>query len=128
MRKRLVLIGLSCAIVAQFLALGLTGAGHGWVAPFFCSPLLFITYPLVLARVMEPNRQTIWIEIALLAVAIAADLYLGANALGSEARYVDRMIADAPAFFIPWLCLWWGWQIMVIWLLLRSPRGAEFRH
>ena len=120
MRIRPILIGASCAAVAQFLALGLAGAGHGWVAPFFYSPLLFVAYPVVLARLADQNRRARWIEVALLAVAIAADLRLVANALGPEAVYINRMMADAPVFLVPWLCLWSAWQILTVWLLLRG--------
>lgn len=118
-----ILTGLGCAVVAQFLALGLTGAGHGWVAPFFYSPLLFVAYPIVLARLIQPSRRMIWIEIMLLAAAVAADTYLAANALGSEASYVNRVMAAAPAFLVLWLCLWSAWQPLLIWLLLRGLRS-----
>lgn len=125
MSARPILIGASCAAVGQFLALGVAGAGHGWVAPFFYSPLLFVAYPLVLARLADRNRRTRWIEVALLTVAIAADWGLASNALGPEAIYVTRVLAAAPIFLVSWLFLWSGWQILALWLLLHSFRGAK---
>lgn len=122
---RPILIGVSCAAVAQVLSLGVAGAGHGWVAPFFYSPLLFLTYPVVLVRLADRERRAGWVEVALVVVAIAADLCLVTDALGPEAVYIDRVSADAPFFLISWLCLWSAWQILTVLLLLPSFYGAK---
>lgn len=125
MSVRPILVGTGCAAIAQFLALGLAGAGHGWVTPFFYSPLLFIAYPVILVRLTEQRRRARWVEVALLAIAIAIDLRLVANALGSEATYFSQVMTDAPVFLIPWLCLWSTWQILTVRLLLRSFNNAK---
>jgi hypothetical protein len=47
--------GIMFAAVAQFLAFGLSGAGHGWTEPFFFSAAMWITLPVMAIRL---SRRT----------------------------------------------------------------------
>ncbi len=113
MRGLAIMGGLSCAFVAQAIAFFMTGAGHGWVAPFTFSALLWIAYPVALLRWVDRPSRTFWIEALLIVVAVAADLRLHDNIVDAEARYFSVTMYIAPFWGGLWLLLWCAWQPLV---------------
>ena len=119
MRGLAVMGGLWCAFIAHGIALLLTGAGHGWVAPFTFSALLWVAWPLSLLRWLDRQSRTFWIEARLLLAAVAADVRLHQNIVGDEARYFAASMTIAPVFTGLWLLLWGAWQVLVLFVMVR---------
>ncbi|HEX5182038.1 MAG TPA: hypothetical protein VFW19_02680 [Allosphingosinicella sp.] len=118
-------LGLLPWLVAQFIAFGIGGAGHGWIAPFYFSIPLFFLYPLVFIRAFS-NTGKREIDAAILVIAAVLDTLLLRNALYSESEYVIRMWGDAGGVVALWLALWVGWQILTVLSLARKrhPQGV----
>lgn len=102
---------------AQFLALLLAGGGHGWGAPFLFSMLLFVLYPMTIARAANPashdgSHSAFRLDIAMLALAVLFDLLLLSNILFDEPQYVAKVWALDESFVLAWVGLWLGWQML----------------
>jgi len=69
------LAGVAAAAVAQFVALLLTGAGHGWIRPFWFSLWLWPLLPLTLVRLGQRRRQ-LALDAGLLLLAVVLDVAL----------------------------------------------------
>lgn len=115
------LFGLMVAAFAQYLALTMTGAGHGWIAPFFYSPALFVAYPLVLVRIFgrgagAPRRRRLAIDLLLVTAAVLLDVLLVRSTLAEERQYFEAVMA-LPPFPHLWLLLWTAWQALALGLL-----------
>ena len=115
-------LGLATALLTQFIGLGMTGAGHGWIAPFYFSMPLFLLYPAALIRAFRSGRGGMAIDLALLAVALALDLLLLRNIFGEENRYFHTLWGRFPGFVLLWIALWAGWQALALIALLRNSR------
>ncbi|MES2441720.1 MAG: hypothetical protein V4574_02740 [Pseudomonadota bacterium] len=102
--------GLVLALFAQATAFMMVGAGHGWISPFFVSPLLFVAMPVALIRVSDFTRLAIGVELLLLIAAIAADAWLICATLG-EYSYFEHILARYPGIAWPWILIWAGWQV-----------------
>ena len=118
--------GLLIAALAQFLALMLGGAGHGWTDPFFFSFVLFVTWPLALARIPGPVGTSAYPDGIMLVLGAVTTLLLIVKT-SSEPQYFWRM-ADQDGgvrVIIAWLILWFGWQIVTAVNLLRGRRSQQ---
>jgi len=112
------------AAIALFIGVMLGGAGHGWVAPFFYSLGLLVAYPVALVR-MRNAARTPRVDIAMLGVGAGASLLLLLDIRALESDYFWRIVdfdMGLPLVFA-WLCLWFGWQILV----LANAIRAHFR-
>jgi len=114
-----VLASLALAASAQYLAFGLAGAGHGWVAPLFYSLLLFVAYPVAFLRRMDTSHPSIAIDVGLLVVAGIADLLLVIQTVIQEPHYFVMVIGFAGPFAVLWLVLWCLWQMLAVSTLRR---------
>jgi hypothetical protein len=114
-------LGLLPWFVAQFIALGIGGAGHGWIAPFYFTIPLFLLYPLVFIRAF--SRVGTWkVDAAILVIAAVLDLLLLRNLFFLEYEYFLRMWNDARGVVALWFGLWAAWQVLAITTLLRKRR------
>lgn len=104
-------VGLLMAALAEFLALGVGGAGHGWIAPSAMSIVLFIVYPLVLVRLSSRSGKSIRGDLALGVFALAADVFFLVDILRWETDYVLRVLGSGGSS--TWIALWLLWQALV---------------
>ena len=118
--------GLLIAAFAQFIALMLGGAGHGWTDPSLFSIVLFVTWPLALARIPRPAGTSAYPDRFMLVLGVVATLLLVVKT-SSESDYFWRM-ADQDGgvtVIITWLLLWFGWQIVTAANLVRGRRFEQ---
>ena len=122
----LLLIGFLCAAAAEFLALFLAGAGHGWVAPLFYSLFLFVPYPYVFLRTVGEIRHWVAADVLLLAAGIVADISLARDTYLHEAIYFVRAM-EMPPLAIIWMAIWAAWQLVTAYRIYRAfaRRGAD---
>jgi hypothetical protein len=110
-----IVYGLLCATIAQFIAFLMTGAGHGWVYPFFLSPWLFLLYPAAFVRFGQKQSANPLPDVALLLIAAVLDLKLYDNMTTAERAYYGR---PGVVSYL-WLAFWCIWQAVVLWTLCR---------
>jgi hypothetical protein len=127
---RIVLLGagLLIAAFASMLALGMAGAGHGWVTPFFFSMGLFLAYPAVLLRLAAIGPKWFVVDLVIVGLAGIADLALFVATLREGTEYFWRVV-DAFAWApILWLLLWFAWQPIALYCLSRdrAPLDAVY--
>lgn len=113
-------LGLLPWLLAQGIAFGMTGGGHGWVAPFFFSIPLAILYPIAFLRFFGGRPPALKLDVGLLLVAVTLDTLLLADLLLQEGEYFLRVWNVAAEFVGSWLVLWTGWQILLLARLLRD--------
>ena len=101
-----VTIGLALAVFTQFIALLMTGAGHGWITPFWFSPLLFVLNPIAFTRVVGGPKGAPVIDIILIVIGVALDIALYTRTVGEGVEYFWRV---APFNWV-WLVFWSLWQ------------------
>jgi hypothetical protein len=115
-------LGLLPWLLAQWVAFGVAGAGHGWVAPFFFSVPLAILYPVAFVRFFGGRRAAIRLDLGLLLVAAFLDLLLLANLFFQEGEYFLKVWNVAFWVVDLWLVLWTGWQLLLLARLLKDRR------
>ena len=126
--KAAVAAGLGCAGLAQLIALMLAGAGHGWIAPFFWSPLLFLVYPITFLRWLGVGPPSPAIDGGLVVVAAAADCLLIASSYANEGPYLRAIFAAFAPALLAWIGLWAFWQVLalrILWQTLARRRAER---
>ena len=118
--------GLALAAIAQFIAIMLAGAGHGWLAPLRFSLILFLAYPFALARRADRTGTSILPDVVALGFGICASLLLIAETWTNEAGIIGQFIrVNGVYVVILWLLLWLGWQALTVHTILsRIGRRA----
>lgn len=113
--------GVLLALLAIICAFFVTGLGHGWVAPFYCSLGLPLVYPAVLLRRRAPAPQWIAPDAAIVVLAIAADVWLVLDSIrrADGPRWPGELLlpgvdASVMPLFALWLILWLYWQIVAV--------------
>lgn len=128
-RRTAVLAGIGAAAFAQLLSFGIGGAGHGWIAPFFFSPIMWFTLPLMAARLVQRGAgsdKLPFVDGLMLLSALALDAALiGATRkemfdIGPEQTNIVLSL-QWPLISI-WLVLWLSWQIAALFLLCTRAR------
>jgi hypothetical protein len=124
------LSGIAIAAVAQFIAFMLTGAGHGWITPFWFSLSLWLLLPLVLVRLRGraiSGAGSLLRNASLLPLALALDLALivatfveGSDQIISGPHYFMKVTAAGPMLVVTWIMLWLSWQVGALLLLFRK--------
>jgi hypothetical protein len=104
-------VGLLAAALAEFLAVAVGGAGHGWVEPATISVVLFFVYPLVLVRLVSRSGKSILGDLGLVAFALVADVLLLGGALGGERDYFLRALDFGTSY--GWIAMWLSWQALL---------------
>ena len=123
-------IGVLAAGVACFLALGLAGAGHGWVEPVLFSWVLFVVYPLVLLRSGNgPRWLAADLAVVVLALVLDVSIYLRSAAsaggvTGPIGSFVPGIDMSMLPFLVMWLGLWFHWQFIAVRSLWRDLRAV----
>ena len=104
-------LGLVIAFMANFLAMGLAGGGHGWDSPFFASMLLWVAYPFVLIRglrVFAGGTSSSRVDGSILAAALASNFLLAWLTYSEGVEYFERTLGYGVAEL--WIAIWLGWQ------------------
>lgn len=109
LRVGAVLSGVALAALAQMLALGMTGAGHGWITPFLFSVTLFLLNPIALLRLTAGQTRSITIDVLLIVIALILDGALYVMTVREGAEYFWRV----TPFNWVWLVFWSMWQVGV---------------
>lgn len=116
-----VAIGLALAMFTQFIALLMTGAGHGWITPFWFSPLLFVLNPIAFTRVASGRKGAPVIDIILIVIGVALDIALYTRTVAEGVEYFSRV---APFNWV-WLAFWSMPQVgvacRIAYLLMLRP-------
>jgi hypothetical protein len=118
------LAGLAPALVAEMLALGLAGAGHGWAAPWLYGLGLFLAYPATFAILTLEPRRPLPLGLLLLA-GLAADAALAFDTLETEWPRFEQIFAIGPIFTAFWILLWLAWQAAALAALLTPPAAGD---
>lgn len=119
-RTGAVIAGLLIAFIGQFVAFAMTGAGHGWITPFFVSPFLGFAYPFVLVRavnVFSAGKASLRLEWIAVAVAVASDALLAWLTYREGIEYFQRLLGG---FAELWISIWIGWQGVAVMNLARA--------
>ena len=109
-----ILAGFVLAGLAMYSALLLAWGGEGWNEPANCSLILFIVYPVALARMVDAERMSVRIDVVLLLVAALFDAYLVLSTWFDGYRYFHRVLSSTHAAPIAWAALWFLWQLLTV--------------
>ena len=101
-----------CAIAC--LAFMMLGAGHGWVDAAFSSVAIFLMPLAVLGWSYRGKNLGYLIAYIVLLLAVTVDAYLC-----THTESLDKVWAVAAFVLILWAILWFGWQVLFIWTMLR---------
>ncbi len=114
--RRTMLVAIALGLLACFIGLMASGAGHGWNTPILFSPICIIAYPFAFAlHGSGADRRSGW---WLLAAALLLDGLLALVAIREGFDHIDRVSGRAAI----WIALWFGWQAVAIAAVSRSPR------
>lgn len=111
------LLGIPLALFTGILAIGLAGAGHGWITPLWISGAGLACFPLgvyALLRGRSMSRNSIR---GLFALAILTDLAVVMLTFNEGTRYFHGDDAD----HLLWIGLWLSWQMPIL-LALFVPK------
>jgi hypothetical protein len=117
------LAGLFPAMLAEYLALEMAGAGHGWVSPLFCGAILFLAWPATLAVLAIVRRRRRLACALLVGAGLVADAVLALSTLLEGTQYFERVLALGSTIPVLWILLWLGWQAAAL-LGLLVPVAA----
>jgi hypothetical protein len=109
----LVILGLFIAFIGHFIALGLAGAGHGWVTPLWISIVLWGVYPLTTVRALR--HPSFGVDSLLVFLAIALDAALVVLTVREGTEYFWRAVKFIEWWFFGlWIAIWFAWQLIAI--------------
>ncbi|MGH6616316.1 hypothetical protein [Sphingomonas sp.] len=103
-------IGLLIGLFSLYVALVMTGAGHGWITPFFFSLACPVLFPLVAVRLARADRGRFDMSVAIIILAVVLDLILLNATTREGVGYMHRVGGIA----ILWLSLWALWQVVAL--------------
>jgi hypothetical protein len=99
------------AALAEYIALLVAGAGHGWLAPLKYSLILFVLYPVAMFRRLDEGGTTIMFDRAMLFVGVGASLLLVADTVANESDSFPNIVNAYGLVVMVWMFLWVGWLI-----------------
>ncbi len=119
-------IGLILSFIAVLLAFFPAGAGEGWSAPLMVSLALPLIYPVAMIRSSGRSREGLPWDVALVALAISADIYLCMDLAHYAQEWLPKAREVLPGvdrsvfpIFLIWLALWLHWQFLAVRAVLR---------
>jgi hypothetical protein len=110
-------------VFAQFLALLLSGAGHGWTTPFFVTLSLWVLFPATFVVATTDGPQTLRAMIVLAVIALGADALLINGTLAEREilpLYVQVNGAVGLSIIGLWLAIWLFWQGVLVKAMLKA--------
>lgn len=111
--------GFYYAAAFSFIAMLMSGAGHGWSSAGISSIGLVL---VPLASIAWVYRRTcggrIFLVLTLLG-ALAVDAYLIIKTRSEGLEYVERVWSAAPLVLLVWFLLWVAWQVTLTVFVFR---------
>ena len=120
-----IVAGLLIAALAEYIAMLVGGAGHGWIAPLRYSPILFLLYPLALFRRLDEGGTTIMFDRAMLVVGVIASLLLLVDTVANESDYFPNLLNPYGLVVLFWMFLWVGWLIPTAMRMVRRHQSNQ---
>jgi hypothetical protein len=121
----LAIVGLLIAAFALMLAVGMAGAGHGWVTPMLFSMGLFVAYPAVLLRLTATGPEWLVLDRVIVGLAGLADVALLFATIQEGMEYFWRVFGSVALMPILWLAIWFAWQGLALYCLRRDRAPGE---
>jgi hypothetical protein len=118
--------GLMVGLLVAFLAVGISGAGHGWNSAFI-SAFSVVGAPVsALAWVTRKKRAGVLAALAMLLAALCLDLVLWGQTMAEGTRYVRRVWESGPVWLLVWALLFASWQVLAASVIIGylHPRSA----
>jgi hypothetical protein len=107
-------LGLFAAILANVVAIGLAGGGHGWITPFWVSWPLLILYPVTVNRTSRQSwsgNSAIIIDCSLLLIGMVLDYLLVSMTYSEGIQYFHLVMQREGTWFVAfWGVVWVFWQ------------------
>lgn len=116
-------IGVLVGLFSLYVALAMTGAGHGWVTPFFFSLACPILFPLAAVRLARADRGGVGMSVAIVILAVVLDLLLLNATISEGVGYMHRVGGIAWL----WLSLWALWQVVALATLVLQGMAMRRR-
>lgn len=113
-----VIAGLAVAATTLFLGMAMTGAGHGWITPFWFSLFGLVLYPATFSRLARYAATSFEANMGLCLFAVFLDYQLYDFTRSEGVRYFH--LVGGMAYL--WLVLWSLWQIAVVVTALKRGR------
>jgi len=99
--------GAAAAAILGFLAMAMTGAGHGWTSPCRLSAFSLVTFPLIgIAAAMRTSNARLFLAGILVLAAIGSDVRLLGSTQAEGVQYFDRALNSIPEVVVSWLVIW----------------------
>ena len=105
---------LACAI--NYIALGLTGGGHGWVTPLSVSWVTVIMAPAAFLLLIDNLPRKNFVMIGCISMAILLDCWVTYSTTTEGMQYFD----EGGAYSYLWVISWVSWQIVVAYAALMG--------
>lgn len=115
----LVAIGLLVGLFANFAAVALAGAGHGWCSPLSVSWIAVITGPLAGVAWARGNRL---LALTLLVFLLAADCLLVTMTFREGTRYFLKSWNHGDVTVVVWAGAWLYGQVFAVAALIAPYR------
>ena len=116
-----ILLGIPLALFTGFLALGLAGAGHGWITPMWVSGAGLVGFPAGICALLAWRYFGRGMAGLLLAFGLLSDLAVILLTYNEGTQYFH---GDDP-FHLLWIGLWLSWQLPLLLALIRAQQGTE---
>jgi hypothetical protein len=117
-----IVVGILYGAAISYLAFVIAGGGHGWIATI-TSGVGLVLLPLV---GLAWARRIPVLAAAMLIIAAVSDFFIAIGTVHEGFEYVERSYSAVPVFVLAWATLWFGWQIFLLFALLRgtfTPRA-----
>jgi len=120
-----VFLGLIVGVMVCLLALGLSGAGHGWNSAFI-SAVSLVGAPLAgLAWALRDRTFGLLLAIAVLMGAIGFDMVLWLATQKEGTNFVRKAWEHGPGFVLLWGAMFASWQLLAAATPLCHRRARE---
>jgi hypothetical protein len=103
-------LGVSYALVIAWMAVGMSGAGHGWNSASITCLGVFVIPSAAVGIVYRRTSGGLAGAIATLLAGVVIDLMLFSATWDEGTEYVARVWNAVPAVVILWLLMWSGWH------------------
>lgn len=111
--------GFAYAANTTFLALLLTGAGHGWGSAMNCWLGIFVVPVLGVARAIGDTRTRRVMLCLVIFGMLLVDGIILMNTAHEGWSYARNVFRHGSMIAIPWLIAWAAWQFLAVWWLFQ---------
>jgi hypothetical protein len=119
-------VGFAAATILCFLALLMTGAGHGWMSPCVPSLVALVGFPLLGAAAgMRASDTRMLIALTFLIAAFSGDLWLIAATASEGVEYFHRAMTAIPEILTSWLIIWCSSQVVSAGICISTLLGRR---